>query len=144
MDTVGSTYSRRQTEGGGLSRFLPNNLRGRFLAVLFGVLLPSLTLFGVLHHDAVRRSLLREIDQTLENRASEVQQVLQTQGVRTQQDFEEFNPVKSALELTSAPEIYVEITTPDGRILWKSENLADKTLSSVSYTHLTLPTIYSV
>lgn len=129
MDTVGSTYSRRQTEGGGLSRFLPNNLRGRFLAVLFGVLLPSLTLFGVLHHDAVRRSLLREIDQTLENRASEVQQVLQTQGVRTQQDFEEFNPVKSALELTSAPEIYVEITTLDGRILWKSENLADKTLS---------------
>ena len=68
MDSVSSTYSRRQAETSGLSRLLPNNLRGRFLAVLMGVLLPSLTLFGVLHHDAVRRSLLREVDQTLLNR----------------------------------------------------------------------------
>jgi signal transduction histidine kinase len=128
MDSVGSTYSRRQAEGGGLDRLLPNNLRGRFLAVLFGVLLPSLTLFGVLHHDSVRRSLLREIDQTLGNRASEVRKVLEVQGVKTQSDLQYFHPVSSALELTSAPEVYVEITTEDGRILWKSENLADKAL----------------
>lgn len=128
MDPVSPTFSRRQTESSGLSRLLPNNLRGRFLLVLFGVLLPSLTLFGVLHHDAVRRSLLREIDQTLLNRASEVKQVLLAQGVRSKEDFQEFHPVNSALELTSAPEIYVQITTADHVPLWKSENLGGKIL----------------
>jgi signal transduction histidine kinase len=128
MDSVESTYSRQQAESSGLNQFLPTSLRGRFLAVLFGVLLPSLTLFGVLHHDAVRRSLLREIDKTLANRAKEVKQVLQAQGVRTENDFREFHPVSSALELTSAPEVYVEIVSEDGRVLWKSENLGHKSL----------------
>ena len=128
MDSVSSTYSRRQAETSGLSRLLPNNLRGRFLAVLMGVLLPSLTLFGVLHHDAVRRSLLREVDQTLLNRSNEVQQVLLKEGVRDEQDFQNFHPISSALELTSAPEIYVEITTLKGLPLWQSENLAGKSM----------------
>jgi signal transduction histidine kinase len=93
-----------------------------------GVLLPSLTLFGVLHHDAVRRSLLREVDQTLLNRSNEVQQVLLKEGVRDEGDFRDFHPISSALELTSAPEIYVEITTLNGLPLWHSENLAGKSM----------------
>ena len=128
MDSVSSTYSRRQAETSSLSKLLPNNLRGRFLAVLMGVLLPSLTLFGVLHHDAVRRSLLREVDQTLLNRSNEVQQVLLKEGVQDEDDFQDFHPISSALELTSAPEIYVEITTLKGLPLWHSENLAGKSM----------------
>ncbi|MCA9777644.1 MAG: hypothetical protein KC800_13035, partial [Candidatus Eremiobacteraeota bacterium] len=90
--------------------------------------MPSLTLFGVLHHDAVRRSLLREVDQTLLNRSNEVKQVLLKEGVRDETDFRNFHPISSALELTSAPEIYVEITTLEGLPLWHSENLAGKSM----------------
>lgn len=93
-----------------------------------GVLLPSLTLFGVLHHDAVRRSLLHEIDRTLLNRSNEVKQVLVSQEISSEEEFVDFQPLSSSLELTSAPEIYVEITTLDDEPLWSSENLAGKSM----------------
>ena len=111
-----------------LERWLPSNLRGRFLVVLFGVLLPSLTLFGVLHHDSVKRSLLREVDQTLENRASEVEQILEASGIHQQDDLHKFQMVTSALKLTSAPEVYVHIMSERGETLWSSQNLIGKSI----------------
>ncbi|MFA5508352.1 MAG: HAMP domain-containing sensor histidine kinase [Vulcanimicrobiota bacterium] len=87
-----------------------------------------MTLFGVLHHDAVRRSLLHEIDRTLLNRSNEVKQVLVSQEISSEEEFVDFQPISSSLELTSAPEIYVEITTLDDEPLWKSENLSGKSM----------------
>ena len=113
-----------------LERLLPSNLRGRFLVVLFGVLLPSLTLFGVLHHDSVKRSLLREVDQTLKNRASEVEQVLEASGIRQQEDLHKFQMVTNALKLTSAPEVYVHIMNERGETLWASQNFIGKSIST--------------
>lgn len=129
MDRTQPTIERRETQSGSLvERILPSSLRGRFLAVLFGVLLPSLTLFGVLHHDSVKRSLLREVDQTLQNRAMEIEAVMAESGIDRVEDFSKFKMVSSSLMLTSAPEVYVDIIADDGTKLWASQNLVGKTI----------------
>lgn len=127
MESPQPALPRREVARGRIiDQFLPTNLRGRFLAVLFGVLLPSLTLFGVLHHDSVKRSLLREVDQTLVNRANEVEQILAASGIHSASDLSHFTMVTSALMITSAPEVYVDIVARDGTTLWSSQNLAGK------------------
>lgn len=127
MAATQKTIQRQEAQAGGvIERLLPGNLRGRFLAVLFGVLLPSLTLFGVLHHDSVKRSLLYEVDQTLRNRAREIEQVMANSGIRGEEDFSKFQEANSVLLLTSAPEVYVDILTFSGQTLWASQNLVAK------------------
>lgn len=129
MDGTQSPVKRREVESRELvARLLPGSLRGRFLAVLFGVLLPSLTLFGVLHHDSVKRSLLNEADQTLSNRALEIEQVLRETGIRSFRDFSKFRLANSALILTAAPEVYVDIINEKGETLWASQNLVGKSI----------------
>lgn len=129
MDGTQSPVKRREVESRDLvARMLPGSLRGRFLAVLFGVLLPSLTVFGVLHHDSVKRSLLNEADQTLTNRALEIEQVLRETGIRSFRDFSKFRLANSALILTAAPEVYVDIINQKGETLWASQNLVGKSI----------------
>jgi signal transduction histidine kinase len=129
MDRTQAPLQGPETQSGNIiERLLPNSLRGRFLTVLFGVLLPSLSLFGVLHHDSVKRSLLNEVDQTLRNRAREVQAVLRETGVRTAPDFSKLKVTRSPLSQTSAPEVYLDIWAEDGSRLWASENLGRKTI----------------
>jgi len=108
------------------------------------VLLPSLTLFGVLHHDSVKRSLLREVDETLTNRAREVRQVIQKSPVKSVSDFADFHMMGSALQLTSAPEVYVDIVDVQGNTLWASPNLAGQTIPNVSGELPTSITIESI
>ena len=121
MEPPRSTLPRRETQSSRLG-YLPSNLRGRFLAVLFGVLLPSLTLFGFLHHDSVKRSLLREVDQTLVNRAREVEHVLTDSGVHRASDISTTESFRKALIVTAAPEVFVTIQDVNGKILWSSQN----------------------
>jgi two-component system, OmpR family, sensor kinase len=128
MDSSQPAIPRQETESGIIERLLPRDLRGRFLAVLFGVLLPSLSLFGVLHYDSVKRSLLKEVDQTLVNRAREVEQILSDSGVHTVHHFQDFKMVDSALMVTSAPEVYVDIIDNRGYSLWASQNLVGKSI----------------
>ena len=123
MDSSYKIVEGQESESGNLvDRLLPRNLRGRFLAVLFGVLLPSLSLFGVLHHDSVKRSLLREVDQTLINRGVEIERVLLASGIHNAGDFERFNIVNPPLMLTAAPEVSVDIVDTNGKRLWASQN----------------------
>jgi signal transduction histidine kinase len=103
---------------------LPSTLRGRFLAVLLGVVLPSLTLFGVLHHDMVKRALLNEVDQSLSRRASEVTELLRRNRVMSTADLARFQLVSAPLLVTSTPEVYVDLVDSEGHSLWTSENLA--------------------
>jgi uncharacterized sodium:solute symporter family permease YidK len=88
---------------------LPSTLRGRFLAVLLGVVLPSLTLFGVLHHDMVKRALLNEVDQSLSRRASEVTELLRRNRVMSTADLARFQLVSAPLLVTSTPEVYLDL-----------------------------------
>lgn len=105
-------------------KVVPSTLRGRFLAVLLGVVLPSLTLFGVLHHDMVKRALLYEVDQSLSRRASEVGESLRQNEIRAGEDLTRFQLSSAPLLRTSTPEVYVDLVDPRGRSLWTSENLA--------------------
>lgn len=105
-------------------KVVPSTLRGRFLAVLLGVVLPSLTLFGVLHHDMVKRALLYEVDQSLSRRASEVGESLRHNKIRAGEDLSRFQLSSAPLLRTSTPEVYVDLVDPRGRSLWTSENLA--------------------
>ena len=125
MDPPRSTVPRREAQSSRLG-YLPSNLRGRFLAVLFGVLLPSLTLFGFLHHDSVKRSLLREVDQTLVNRAREVEHVLTDTGIHRASDISKIEAFRKALMVTAAPEVFVNIQDAEGKTLWSSQNVVDK------------------
>lgn len=122
MDSSESTIPRRKAQSGGLNNLLPSNLRGRFLAVLFGVLLPSLTLFGVLHHDSVKRSLLLEVDQSLSNRALEVEHVLSDFSIHGLKDLDRLEDARTELMVTAAPEVYVDIRNLDGTSIWTSPN----------------------
>lgn len=106
------------------SRLVPTTLRGRFLAVLLGVVLPSLTVFGVLHHDMVKRALLFEVDQSLSRRAGEVSETLRQSGVQRIADLDRFQLVSAPLLRTSTPEVYVNLVDPAGHSLWTSQNLA--------------------
>lgn len=129
MERTPETVANRKVESRDVvDRLLPSSLRGRFLAILFGVLLPSLTLFGVLHHDSVKRSLLNEADQTLTNRAIEIEHVMRSSGIRSFQDFSRFRLPNSALILTAVPEVYVDIVSDDGTTLWASQNLVGQTI----------------
>lgn len=129
MERAPETITEREVESRSvIVRLLPSNLRRRFLAVLFGVLLPSLTLFGVLHHDSVKRSLLNEVDKTLANRALEIEHVIQSSKIESPQDFTSFRLPNSALSLTAVPEVYVDVVSADGATLWASQNLVGKTI----------------
>lgn len=129
MERSPKTVEKRKVESLDLvERLLPSNLRGRFLAVLFGVLLPSLTLFGVLHHDSVKRSLLNEVDLTLMNKAFEIEKVVRGSEVRSYQDFSKLKLDDSALILAAVPEVYVHLVTQDGDSLWASQNLFGKSI----------------
>lgn len=110
--------------GWNLSGVVPSTLKGRFLAVLLGVILPSLTLFGVLHHDMVKRALLYEVDQSLSRRATEVKELLRRNQVRSTSDLARFQLVSAPLLVTSTPEVYVDLVDSAGHSLWTSENLA--------------------
>jgi signal transduction histidine kinase len=103
---------------------VPATLKGRFLAVLLGVVLPSLTVFGVLHHDMVKRALLYEVDESLSRRAGEVVELLRQSGLRSVSDLVHFRLVSAPLLRTSTPEVYVELVDVTGQSLWTSENLA--------------------
>lgn len=76
--------------------------------------------------------MLHEVDKTLTNRALEVEGILLSSGIRKEEDFSEFQLVNSALMLTSAPEVYVEIRSQAGEALWASENLAGKSIPTTS------------
>lgn len=104
-------------------RFPFNTLRARFLLILFGVLLPSLTLFGVLHHDLVKRALLDEVDQSLLSRAREVEGVLKDSEIRTLDQLSRLHLREAPLALESSPEVYVDIIDSQGQTLWTSQNL---------------------
>lgn len=123
MDYPKQTVQGRTAPGGSLSKFSFNTLRGRFLLVLFGVLLPSLTLFGVLHHDLVKRSLLEEVDSGLANQVRVVESLLRSSATQSEADFSNFKLANAPLALESAPEVYIDIVDEQGETLWTSENL---------------------
>lgn len=103
-------------------RLIPESLRARFLVILFGVLLPSLTLFGVLHHDLVKRALLNDVDQTLNNRSLEIEKASRAWDPSTGPAPQE------SLSLTAAPEVMVEIINSEGKVVWQSSNLQGRLL----------------
>lgn len=124
MDDPHSTVSGRPTSSRRLIPFSPNTLRARFLLILLGVLLPSLTLFGVLHHDLVKRSLLDEVDKSLVNRAVAAEKVLTASEINLPSDFSKFRVKDAPLGLESAPEVYVDVLSLAGETLWTSGGLA--------------------
>lgn len=105
------------------SRLVPTTLKGRFLAILLGAILPSLTLFGILHHDMVKRALLYEVDQSLSRRAGEVDQLLHQHGVSATEDLARFQLASAPLLRTSTPEVYIDLVDTSGHSLWTSDNL---------------------
>lgn len=105
------------------SRLMPTTLKGRFLAILLGAILPSLTLFGILHHDMVKRALLYEVDQSLSHRASEVAELLKQHGISGTSDLARFQLASAPLMRTSTPEVYIDLVDLSGHSLWTSENL---------------------
>lgn len=130
MDDLEETDPGSEAKGGGLTGLRPfersfpfNTLRARFLLILFGVLLPSLTLFGVLHHDLVKRALLEEVDQSLRARALEVTNVLRDSRVSSVDQLSKIHLREVPLALGSTPEVYVDIIDSQGQLLWISENL---------------------
>lgn len=103
---------------------VPSTLKGRFLAILIGVILPSVAMFGVLQHDMVKRALLNEVDVSLKHRANEVAVFLDSRGINTVADLADFRLSSIPLARTSAPEVYVALVDRQGMSLWTSENLA--------------------
>jgi signal transduction histidine kinase len=97
-------------------------LKGRFLAVLFGVVLPSLAAFGVLHHDMVKRALLHEVDQSLARRAASVAEQLSRSGIAGASDLGRFRLASEPLLRSSTPEVYVELADSQGHSVWTSES----------------------
>lgn len=128
MDPPVSTVEGRKTQSGGLTGLSFNTLRGRFFLVLFVVLLPSLTVFGVLHHDLVKRALLEEVNESLVERSIVVGTLLQTSEIETNEDFQKLKLKDSPLGVDSAPEVYVDIVTSEGTTLWTSDNLSGGTI----------------
>lgn len=125
MEDLSETLGRRPSPISRLKlRLVPATLKGRFLAVLLGVLLPSLTVFGVLHHDMVKRALVYEADQTLSMKATDVATVLKDSKVRSVADLVGFRLANSALLRTSTPELYIDLVDPQGKSLWTSDNLS--------------------
>lgn len=125
MEDVSSAVQRRTTSPGRLrTLFIPKTLRGRFLAVLVGVILPSLALFGVLHHDMVKRALLHEVDESLVRRAGEVAEALRVTPIATAAQLSQFRLVNAPLSRTSTPEVYIDLVDTTGHSLWTSDNLA--------------------
>ena len=114
---------RSPTPRGLISRLLPSTLKGKLLGILFGVVLPSLALFGVLHHDLVKRALLYEVDESLSRRADEVGQLLDKAGVDSPDDLAGFRLANAPLLRTATPEVYVDLVDTVGRSLWMSDNL---------------------
>lgn len=105
------------------SRLVPTTLKGRFLAILLGAILPSLTLFGILHHDMVKRALLYEVDQSLSRKANEVSLLLGQHSLRGTADLARFQLASAPLMRTSTPEVYIDLVDTAGRSLWTSDNL---------------------
>ncbi len=103
---------------------IPSSLKGRFFAILIGVVLPGVAMFGVLQYDMVKRALLNEVDESLEHRASEVAMFLDTKGITKVADLADFRLSSIPLARTSAPEVYVALVDRQGKTLWTSENLA--------------------
>ena len=114
---------RPPSTGGLIARLLPATLKGKLLGILFGVVLPSLALFGVLHHDLVKRALLHEVDESLSRRAEEVEQALEKSRVYSVEDLVEFRLTNAPLLRTATPEVYVDLVDAGGRSLWTSSNL---------------------
>ncbi len=122
-DTQQAVGRRPPTFGGLIARILPATLKGKLLGILFGVVLPSLALFGVLHHDLVKRALLHEVDESLSRRAEEVEQALEKARVRSVADLAEFRLSNAPLLRTATPEVYVDLVDSNGLSLWMSTNL---------------------
>lgn len=121
MENAAKAFGGRTSPFGQLtSQLIPSTLRGRFLAILFGVVLPSLTLFGVLHHDMVKRALLHEVDQSLVKRADEVAKLVRGSHM---DDLTHFHLANVPLQRTSTPEVYVDLVDRHGHSLWTSDNL---------------------
>ncbi len=98
---------------------IPDSLRGRFLVVLLGVLVPSLTLFGVLHHDLLKQCLLREVDQTLLNHADDIARLpLPVDGSPLPHFLRDI-----PLYLNSSPGVQAELFNDRGQRLWASRSL---------------------
>lgn len=132
MADAQQALGRRPTAPRGLiDRIHPSTLKGKLLGILFGVVLPSLALFGVLHHDLVKRALLHEVDESLSRRAEEVTQLLEKSGVDSPEDLVEFRLANSPLLRTATPEVYVDLVDTSGRSLWMSDNLTGTRIPNV-------------
>ncbi len=99
-------------------------LRARLALLLAAVLCVCFSLFGWLHYENMHLALLKEVDETLVLRAGTVAELLSESGVTQARQAAKLNLDDStAFELDSAPEVYVELIEPGGRIVNRSSNL---------------------
>lgn len=107
-----------------IAGLFPTTLKGKLLGILFGVVLPSLALFGVLHHDLVKRALMHEVDESLSRRAEEVIRHLDKAKIASLEDLQRFRLANAPLLRTATPEVFVDIVDHRGQALWRSDNLS--------------------
>ena len=105
------------------------SLLGRLSLSLIAVSIVLFCLFGAAEYHTLTQSILAEVDETLALRARTVSAELRRNEGSLKPEFLQTLVLEDeSLKVSSSPEIYVEVVSPEGEPMARSRNLGDGSL----------------